>query len=256
MHDALSIAEAAQRPNIHFVPVKSIAQQDLQSLGRIRERLTAQRTGIINQARGLAREYGVNFPKSRQALIAQLPLALADADNELSPIAREALADLLQQIHRTSEQITRIMQRITALAEQDPAYERLQTIPGIGPTIAPTLIASLGHAQHFTSARGCAAWAGLVPKQNGTGGQVQLGAITKNGNRSIRVMLIHGARTVIQWAGKHDHAQSRWIKALVARRGKNKATVALANKLMRIVWIVLTKHTEFDMRKAFRAHPI
>jgi transposase len=148
------------------------------------------------------------------------------------------------------------MQRITVLASADPAYERLRTIPGIGPTIAPALLASLGHAQQFTSARSCAAWAGLVPKQNGTGGQVQLGAITKNGNRSLRVMLIHGARTVIQWADKHDHAQSCWIKALVARRGKNKATVALANKLMRIAWVVLTQHVEYDMRKAFRAQPI
>jgi transposase len=255
-HDTVSIAEAAQRPNIHFVPVKSIAQQDLQSLGRIRERLIAQRTAIINQARGLAREYGVNFAKSRQALLEQLPQALGDADNELSPIVREALADLLQQIHQISAQITGTMHRITALAELDPSYERLRTIPGIGPTIAPALIASLGQAQQFTSARSCAAWAGLVPKQNGTGGQVQLGGITKNGNRSLRVMLIHGARTVIQWAGKHDHAQSRWIQALVARRGKNKATVALANKLMRIAWIVLTQHVEYDMRKAFRAQPI
>jgi transposase len=255
-HDALSIAEATQRPNIHFVPVKSIAQQDLQLLGRVRERLVAQRTAIINQARGLAREYGVNFAKSRQALIEQLPDALGDAGNELSAIAREALAELLGQIHQTTEQLACIMQRITALASQDPAYERLKTIPGIGPTIAPALLASVGHAQQFTSARSCAAWAGLVPKQNGTGGQVQLGGITKNGNRSLRVMLIHGARTVIQWAGKHDHAQSRWIKALVARRGKNKATVALANKLMRIVWIVLTQGVQYNMRKAFRAQPI
>ena len=148
------------------------------------------------------------------------------------------------------------MQRITSLASLDPAYERLKTIPGIGPTIAPALLASVGHAQQFTSARSCAAWAGLVPKQNGTGGQVQLGGITKNGNRSLRVMLIHGARTVIQWAGKHDHAQSRWIKALVARRGKNKAVVALANKLMRIAWIVLTQQVDYDMRKAFRAQSI
>lgn len=255
-HDALSIAEAAQRPNIHFVPVKTIAQQDLQLLGRIREQMVAQRTALINQARGLAREYGVNFPKSRQALRERLPDALADATNELSPVAREELAELSQQIRLLDERLARIMQRLTVLASQDPAYDRLRTIPGIGPTIAPALIASLGHAQQFTSARSCAAWAGLVPKQNGTGGQVQLGGITKNGNRSLRVMLIHGARTVIQWAGKHDHAQSRWIKALVARRGKNKATVALANKLMRIAWIVLTQGVEYDMRKAFRAQSV
>jgi transposase len=255
-HDTLSIAEAAQRPNIHFVPVKSITQQDLQVLGRIRERTVAQRTAQINQMRGLAREYGVNFPKSRQALCDRLPEVLADADNELSPIAREELAELLQQIRLLDEQLKRIMQRITALASEDPAYERLRTIPGIGPTIAPALLASLGHAQQFANARSCAAWAGLVPKQTGTGGAIHLGGITKNGNCSLRVMMIHGARTVMQWAGKHDHPQSRWIQALVARRGKNKATVALANKLMRIVWIVLTQQVEYDMRKAFRAQPI
>lgn len=255
-HDALSIAEAAQRPNIHFVPVKTIAQQDLQLLERIRERQVAQRTAIINQARGLAREYGVSLAKSRLSFLAQLPDALADASNELTPIAREALAELMQEIKHITEQLSFLMRRIAALASQNPAYERLRTIPGIGPVTAPVLIASLGSGRQFTKSRSCSAWVGLVPKQNGTGGKVQLGSITKNGNRSLRVMLIHGARTVIQWAAKHDHAQSRWIKALVARRGKNKAVVALANKLMRIAWVVITQEVEFDMRKAFRPQSV
>lgn len=254
-HDVLSIAEAAQRPNIHFVPVKTIAQQDLQLLGRLREQWVAQRTALINQARGFAREYGVHFPKTRQVLLAQLPEALADPHNDLSAVAREALAQLLEQIRRTNEELKQIMQRITALAAHDPAYERLLTIPGIGPTIAPALLASIGHAQQFASARRCSAWVGLVPRQYSTGGRIHLGGITKNGNRSLRAMLIHGARTVIRWADRHAHAQSRWIKDLVARRGKNKATVALANKLMRIVWVVLTSDVCFDMRKAFRAQP-
>jgi transposase len=256
VHDVVSIAEAALRPNIHFVPVKSIAQQDLQLLGRIRGRLVTQRTAIINQIRGLAREYGVNFAKSREALLAQLPDALADAENDLSPIAREELAKLLQDVRRITDEHVQIMRRITALASEDPAYERLRTIPGIGPTIAPALLASMGHAQQFASARQCSAWAGLVPRQNSTGGRVQLGGITKNGDRSLRVLLIHGARTVVRWADKHAHPQSRWIRELVARRGKNKAVVALANKLMRIVWVVLTRGVEYDMRKAFRAQPV
>lgn len=256
VHDVVSIAEAALRPNIHFVPVKNIAQQDLQLLGRIRERLVAQRTAIINQIRGLAREYGVNFAKSREALLEKLPDALADAENDLSPIAREELAKLLQDVRRITDEHAQIMRRITALASQDPAYERLRTIPGIGQTIAPALLASIGHAQQFASARQCSAWAGLVQRQNSTGGRVQLGGITKNGDRSLRVLLIHGARTVVRWADKHSHPQSRWIRELVVRRGKNKAIVALANKLMRIVWVVLTRGVEYDMRKAFRAQPV
>jgi len=254
-HDTLSIAEAAQRPGIHFVPVKTIAQQDLQVLGRMRERLVAQRTALVNQARGFAREYGVSFAQRRDVLMAQLPCALADASNELSAIAREALSELLAQIRQIDAQLKALMQRLTALADEDPAYQRLLSIPGIGPTIALAVLASIGHAQQFANARCCSAWAGLVPRQYSTGGRVQLGGITKNGERSLRVMLIHGARTVLRWADKHSHAQSRWIKDLIARRGKNKATVALANKLMRIVWVVLTQGVSFDMRKAFRPQP-
>jgi transposase len=197
----------------------------------------------------------VNFAKSREALLEQLPEALADAENDLSPIAREELANLLQDVRRVTDEHSHIMRRITALASDDPAYERLRTIPGIGPTIAPALLASIGHAQQFASARRCSAWAGLVPRQNGTGGHVQLGSITKNGDRSLRALLIHGARSVVRWADKHSHAQSRWITDLVARRGKNKAVVALANKLMRIVWVVLTRGVEYDMRKAFATRP-
>ena len=254
-HDVLSIAEAAQRPNIHFVPVKSVAQQDLQLLGRIRERLVAQRTALINQVRGLAREFGVNFPKRRDVLMAQLPAALEDADNDLSPIARQALSELLEEIRQIDGRLKVMMRRLGALASEDPAYERLLLVPGIGPTIAPAVLASIGHGQQFATARCASAWAGLVPRQYSTGGRVQLGGITKNGDRTLRVMLIHGARTVIRWADKHTHAQSRWIKDLIARRGKNKATVALANKLMRIIWVVLTRGVNFDMRKAFRSQP-
>ena len=119
----------------------------------------------------------------------------------------------------------------------------------------PPYFAKLGNAQHFHCGRDCAAWVGLVPKQNSTGGKTQLGGITKNGDRTLRTLLIHGARTVIRWADKHDHAQSRWIKQLIERCGKNKATVALANKMMRMIWAVLTQGTAFDMRKAYRVQP-
>jgi transposase len=254
-HDALSIAEAAQRPNIHFVPVKTILQQDLQMLGGLREQCVAQRTALINQARGFAREYGVNFPVSRPAFMRELPLALEAADNDLTPIARENLATLFDEIKHVSERIDELQRRMTELAQSDPAHERLQTIPGVGQVLAPTVLAKLGHAQQFDSGRDCAAWVGLVPKQNSTGGKTQLGGISKNGDRTLRTLLIHGARAVIRWADKHDHAQSRWIKQLVARIGKNKAAVALANKMIRMIWAVLRHETTFDMRKAYRPQP-
>jgi transposase len=254
-HDALSIAEAAQRPNIHFVPVKTILQQDLQMLGGLREQCVAQRTALINQARGFAREYGVNFPVSRPAFMRELPLALEAADNDLTPIARENLATLFDEIKHVSERIDELQRRMTELAQSDPAHERLQTIPGVGQVLAPTVLAKLGRAQQFDSGRDCAAWVGLVPKQNSTGGKTQLGGISKNGDRTLRTLLIHGARAVIRWADKHDHAQSRWIKQLVARIGKNKAAVALANKMIRMIWAVLRHETTFDMRKAYRPQP-
>lgn len=254
-HDVLAILEAAHRPDIHFVPVKPIAQQDLQVLGRIRERLVAERTALINQARGLAREYGVDFAKTRQALMEGLPLALADADNELSPIAREALSEALAEIEQRSIRLKEILQRMRTLAECDPAYEQLQTIPGIGPIIAPALLAKIGHAQQFRAGRNCSAWIGLVPRQHSTGGREQLGHITKNGDQHLRTLLIHGARTMVRWADKRQDALGRWVQQLIARRGKNKAIVALANKLMRIVWAVLTKGEAFDLNKAFRPQP-
>jgi transposase len=254
-HDALSIAEAAQRPNLHCVPVKTITQQDLQMLGGLRERCVTQRTSLINQARGYAREYGVNFPVTRAALMRELPLALEAADNDLTPIAREALATLYEEIKHLSARIEELLACMRRLAQEDPAHARLQSIPGVGPVLAPTLLAKLGHAQQFDSGRDCAAWVGLVPKQNSTGGKRQLGGISKNGDRLLRTLLIHGARSVIRWADRHDHAQSRWIKQLVERAGKNKAAVALANKMMRMIWAVLTQGTSFDMHKAYRAQP-
>jgi len=255
-HDVISIAEAARRPNIHFVPVKTIMQQDLQVLGRVREQLMSTRTGVINQIRGLAGEYGVSFGKQRSTLMAELPVALEDADNGLTPVARAALGEQLEQIRYLDERLKGLARQQHELAKQDPAYERLLSIPGIGPTIAPALLASMGHAQHLQSARGCAAWAGLVPKQHGTGGRVRLGHITKNGQRSLRVLMIHGARSVVRWAHRHEHGQSQWIQQVIARAGKNKAVVALANKMMRIVWAVLRHGESFQMSKAFRPQPV
>lgn len=254
-HDALSIAEAAQRPDIYDVPIKSIVQQDLQTLGGVRDQCVAQRTALINQARGFAREYGVQFPKSRIAFMARLPEALTDMDNSLSPVIRTVLSELYEEIKHITSRINTLLERMGTLASVDPAYERLKTIPGIGELLAPMILAKIGQAKQFASGKACAAWTGLVPRQHSTGGRTHLVGISKHGDRTLRTMIVHGARAVIRWAHKYHHAQSQWIKQLIDRRGKNKATVALANKMMRIIWVVLTQRTVFDMNKAYRSQP-
>lgn len=250
--DALAIAEAAQRPDIRFVPVKTVAQQDLQLLGRVRSRLVAQRTEAICQLRGLAGEYGVIFPKRRTLLMREACAALEDADNGLTAAARHALRDLLEDVRALDLRIEAVMAQLTELAQLQPAYERLLDIPGFGAVVAPAFIAAVGDGKQFRRGRDVAAWLGLVPRQDGTGGITKLKHITKNGDRDLRTMLIHGARAVLTWAHKRDDAKSRWVLAVRARRGMNRAVVAYANKLARIAWAVLRHGVAYDVDKAFR----
>ncbi len=250
--DALAIAEAAQRPGIHFVPVKTVGQQDLQMLGRVRSQLVAQRTEVICQLRGLAGEYGVIFPSSRPLLMAAIPEALEDADNDLTAVARAALCDLLEDIRALDRRITAVMARIAELARLEPAYERLLSVPGFGVVVAPAFIAAVGDGKQFRRGRDVSAWLGLVPRQQGTGGVTKLQRITKNGDRELRTLLIHGARAVLRWAHKRDNASSQWALGIKTRRGIHRAVVAYANKIARIGWAVLRGEIDFDVNKAFR----
>lgn len=250
--DALAIAEAAQRPGMHCVPVKTLGQQDLQMLGRVRTKLVAQRTELICQIRGLASEYGVIFEKRRLKVMEGLPLALEDADNLLTPTARRALRDLYEEVKAQDLRLASLMAQLTELVQQEPAYARLLSIPGFGPVVVPAFIAAVGSGKQFRRGRDVSAWLGLVPKQHGTGGKVNLQRITKNGDRDLRTLLIHGARAVLTWAHRHDDARSRWLLELKARRGIHRAIVAYANKLARIGWAVIQGEGEFDMAKAFK----
>ena len=250
--DALAITEAAQRPKMHFVSVKSLGQQDLQLLGRIRSKAVATRTELISQIRGLASEYGVCFPAKRAALMAGLPLALEDAENGLTPVARFSLLNLLEEVRVLDGRLEALAKQTEALAQQAPAYKRLRSVPGFGPVVAPAFMAAVGDGQQFAHGRDVSAWLGLVPKQVGTGGKISLKRITKNGDRDLRTLLIHGARAVLRWAHRHDDAQSRWLLALKARRGEARTIVAFANKLARIAWAVLRSESEFDVTRAFR----
>jgi transposase len=241
--DALAICEAAKRPDLHFVPVKSVEQQDLQVLQRVRERYIRQRTALANQIRGLAAEYGVVFQQSLKTLRRELPLALEDATNGLSPVAREAIAAM-------ADEMRELDGKIEASKE---AWQRLQSIPGYGPVVAAAVLASAGSGQQFHNGREFAAWVGLVPRQNGSGGNVRLLGITKNGDRQLRALLIHGARAVVRWCHTRQDPLSRWVGDLKGRRGHNRAVVALANKCARIAWAILAGKEDFTMEKAFAA---
>lgn len=252
-HDAVAIAEAANRPNIHPVPVKSVELQDLQLLNRQRQRLVRRRTQAINQMRGFAREYGVFFPRSKSVVMNQLPDALEDGENTLSDVARRVLSDLYAEVRELDEKIASIETHIRCLVDPQPDYQALKKVPGIGPVVASALVAAgIGRGQ-FHNGRHCAAWLGLVPRQHSSGNRQQLLGITKSGDRELRTLLIHGARAVCNWAVRkgRDDPLGRWVRQLVERRGKNRAFVALANKLARISWAIVNHGESFDMNKAF-----
>lgn len=252
--DALAICEAASRPGLHVVPIKSIAQQDLQLLHRVRERQTRQMTALANQLRAIGREYGVVIPEGIKTLAKTLPGILEDATNDLSPVARALIAELAEEMQRLRAQRVVLLRRIEALLEGQPAFERLQAIPGFGPVVASAFLAALGNGHQFQNGRQVAAWLGLVPRQYGSGGKLQLYGITKNGDRYLRTMLIHGARPAVRWSKGRSTPLAQWINPLVQRRGPNKATVALANKMARIGWNVLAKNEVFNPKRAFGSH--
>jgi transposase len=241
--DAEGIFEAATRPTMRFVPVKSIEQQDLQSLHRARDRLIGLRTALINHSRGLLAEYGIVMPQGPWRFAAQAPAAIAEA--ELSDLAREIFADLLDQLSDVNRRLEKLDARVVAICRSHEACRRLAKLPGVGPIIATALIAAVDDGRHFRSGRELAAWIGLVPRQYTTGGKPRLGGIGRRANHYIRRQMIHGARAVISRLDKHDDPRSRWLKALVARRGINRTIVALANKTARVAWALLSRNEEY-----------
>ncbi len=250
-NDALAICEAACRPNIHFVPVKNTEQQDLCILHNIRQSTVEQRVALSNQIRGLASEYGVTFGQRKYAFRQQLPQALEDASNGLTIIARQTLNKLYEQWLDALEREVEIEQSIVAISAKSPAYELLKSVPGIGPILASAFIANIGNGRQFKNGRQLSAWIGLVPRQASSGGKTQLGGITKNGNRYLRSILIHGARSALQRRGLREDRLGEWMKSLVSRRGFNKACVAYANKCARMCWSILAKNESFNVQKAF-----
>jgi transposase len=244
-NDAEAICEAVSRPNMRFVPLKSVEQQDIQMLHRIRSGLVKERTALANRIRGLLGEYGIVVAVGLVKLRRQLPEILEDAENGLSVVARQLFAELHEQLIGVDKRVADYGDKIHALHQGSEVSQRLAGIPGIGPITATALMSSLGDGKAFGSARQVAAWLGLVPKQASSGGKPKLLGISKRGDVYLRTLLIHGARAVVKAAAKKDDSQSRRINDLVKRRNHNIAAVAVANKNARVVWALLRKAEDY-----------
>ena len=250
MVDAEAVCEAVGRPNMRFVPIKGIEQQDIQSLHRARSLAVSHRTAQVNQIRGFLLEYGITVAKGVASLRNALPEILEDADNGLSPMFRELLCELTDELLRLEERIATYDAQIKGLSEQSEACKRLMTIPGIGPMTATALAAAVGDAKAFANGREMSAWLGLVPRQQSTGGKPKLLGISKRGDTYLRKLLIHGARSALRFVDRKQDRRSRWAVEVEGRRGKNIAAVALANKMVRSAWVLLSRNEEYKMAVA------
>jgi len=243
--DAEAIAEAVDRQNMRFVPIKTDDQLDLQALHRVRDRLIARRTSVINQLRAFLLERGLVFAKSPAKLRERMPEILENAEEDLTPRMRNLLAMLWNEWKDLELQIEEMNDEVERIASSDAGCMRLRQIPGIGPLVATAIVAAIGNGAAFHKGREFAAWLGIVPRQYSTGGKARLYGISKRGNNYLRKILIHGARAVVLRSKRDRIAMGAWMTALEARAPRNVLIVATANKLARIAWAVLSSGKDY-----------
>lgn len=244
--DAEAIAEAATRPTMVFVAIKTEEQLDLQALHRARERLVSDRTRLINQGRGFLMERGIRIGTGRHVFQKELIRLTAEGTDDLSRRMLTLLSDMASELSVINGRISAIDAEIRVLAKTDADMQRLMEIPGVGPTIATALVAAVGTGSSFGKGRDLAAWLGLVPRQITTGGKAKLIGISKHGNRYLRKLFIHGARTVLHLVRDRTSPIAAWADRLKERAHVNVAAVAMANKMARIAWAVLTKRERYQ----------
>jgi transposase len=245
-NDAEAICEAMSRPNMRFVSVKTVDQQDTQAVHRIRSGLMEQRTAKANQVRGLASEYGVVAPKELLHLRRAIPCWLEDAENGLSGRFRKLLDGMWHDLLGMDDRIAELDREIALIAAADPVAKRLQQLRGVGPMIATALVATVGDAHQFANGRQMAASLGLTPKQNSSGGKERLLGISKRGDAYVRCLLVHGARAMIRTAKAKDDRLSQWVTRIATTRHPNVAAVAMANKTARIAWAMIKNGTDYQ----------
>lgn len=241
--DAAAICEAVQRPNMRFVPIKSLQQQSQLSVHRVRQGFIEQRTATINRIRGLLSEFGVVLPLKASTVRRQAAACLED----LPGWGNTVIGDLLSELMRLDERIALYDWHIAQMAREDTRAQQLMRLSGVGPTTATALLAMIGNGHEFKCGRQFAAWLGLVPSQYSSGGKARLGHITKAGDPYIRSLLVLGARAVLNSAKNKTDAASQWAAALAERRGYWRAIVAIAAKNARMAWAVLSRGEQFTM---------
>lgn len=245
--DAEAICEAASRPSMRFVAVKSVAQQDMQAVHRVRQQLVKMRTALVNQVRGLLAEYGIVIAQGVAHLRCALPSILEDHDNGLSGMIRELLGEISERLKFIEDRLRQYDLRIQRLFRQDERCRRLAEVEGVGPLTATALVAAVGNATEFKSGRELAAYLGLVPRHRASGGRTVLLGISKRGDRYLRTLLVHGARAAMRTIERRRAARSVWAARLKLRRGVNVAAVALANKNARVLWALLTRGENYRL---------
>lgn len=245
-NDAEAICEAMSRPTMRFVEIKSIEQQDIQAVHRVRSELVKQRTSKGNQIRGLVGEYGLVAPQSRSQLRKAIPCWLEDASNGLTDRFRRLLAGLMDDLLSLEDRIEALNEEIASIVRDTPAAQRLLQLRGVGPITATALVATLGRGESYTRGRDFAVSVGLTPRHHGTGGKERLLGISKRGDAYLRQLLVHGARAVVRTAKGKDDDLSRWIQGLLEHKHSNVVTVALANKTARMAWALLHNDTDYD----------
>lgn len=244
-NDAAAICEAVSRPDMHFVDIKTIEQQDIQTLHRIRSRLIRDRTALVNQTRGILLEFGIILPVSIQVFRREIPLILENAENTLTTTTRQIIAEQYHDLLDLDQKIKRYEERIQLIFKENPVCQRLAQVEGVGPLIATALVAAVGNAQHFKNGRQMAAWLGLVPRQHSSGNRNLLLGISKRGDPYLRTLLIHGARSIVFRCKTKNERRNRWLAQLKKRRGINRTVVALANKNARILWALMAKEEAY-----------
>jgi transposase len=246
--DAEAIAEAVERENMRFVPIKTEDQLDLQAVHRVRDRLVARRTSVINQIRAFLLERGISFRKGPASLRRQMPEILENADAKLSTRMRYVLDFLWQEWRGLQLQIETLNAELERIASSDPACVRLQQIPGVGPLVSTAVVSAIGNGAAFKKGREFAAWLGLIPRQWSTGGKPKLLGISKRGNPYLRKMFIHGARAAVLRVKRDGSTLGNWMSGLETRAARNVVIVATANKLARISWAVLASGNSYQPR--------